>query len=290
MFIRLLKKITALIPLMAMLATGAGIDSVFAAEPLVIAASPSLAAPLEALGRAFEAQHADVNVQFHYGTGLQLRQMIAAMQNRDGNKYFIGSGPIHVIAPGGDELITRLEKVYYVLPESRTSYATASLVLVVPESLVDAPSSFEAMAQDARIRIAVADPKLTVLGQKTDELLQALGGTAMWKGRLDVATDAGGVLDHLMNGKADAAIVLGPEAAREANRVRVVAVAPEKLDRPVTYSMAMERFCPNRALCEEFLAFVRGADAEAIIKQLGYGVPANGIKGANGGLLHAERK
>lgn len=262
----------------------------FGGETLVIAGSPSLAAPLDALGRAFETTHPDVKVQLHYGSGLELRQMIATMQNRAGNKYFIGSGPIHVIAPGGEELITRLEYRNYVLPESRTPYATASLVLIVPESLVDAPSSFEALAQDVRIRIAVADQKLTVLGQKTDELLRAVGGTEAWKGRLDVATDARGVLDHLMNGKADAAIVFGPDAIREANRVRVVAAASGKLDQPVTYSMAMERFCPNRSLCEEFLSYVRGADVEAIIKRLGYGVPASGTKGVTGELLHTERK
>lgn len=263
---------------------------VFGGESLVIAASPSLAAPLDELGRAFETAHPDVKVQLHYGSGLELRQMIATMQNRVGNKYFIGSGPIHVIAPGGDELITRLEMRSYVLPDSRTPYATASLVLIVPESLVDAPSSFEALAQDVRIRIAVADPKLTALGQKTDELLRAVGGAEIWKGRLDVATDARGVLDHLMNGKADAAIVFGPDAIREANRVRVVATASGKLDRPVTYSMAMERFCPNRTLCEEFLSYVRSANAETIIKQLGYGVPADGMKGVSGDLLRAERK
>lgn len=254
--------------------------SAFGGETLVIAGSPSLAVPLDALSRAFETAHPGVKVQLHYGSGLELRQMIATMQNRDGSKFFIGSGPIHVIAPGGDELITRLEMRYYVLPESRTPYATASLVLVVPESLVDAPSSFEAIAHDARIRIAVADPKLTVLGQKTDELLRAVGGAEVWTGRLDVATDARGVFDHLMNGKADAAIVFGPDAVREANRVRVVAAAPGKLDRPVTYSMAMERYCPNRSLCEEFLGFVRSLDAEAIIKQLGYGVPGKRLKGS----------
>lgn len=256
--------------------TGALAHVAFAMEPLVIAASPSLAAPLDALGRAFEATHPVVNVQLHYGSGLELRQTIATMQNRDGAKYFLGSGPIHVIAPGGDELILRLAKMYYILPETRTPYATESLVLVVPESLVEAPASFEAVVQDGRIRIAVADPKLTVLGQKTDELLHALGAAETWKGRLDVATDARGVLDHLMNGKADAAIVFGPDAARESNRVRVVALASGTLDRPVIHSMAMERYCPNRTLCEEFLRFVQGADAQAIVKQLGYGVPGNG--------------
>jgi molybdate transport system substrate-binding protein len=282
MSIPLVKNIIGLFPLMGILIAGAGIGSVFAAEPLLIAASPSLAVPLEALGRAFEAKRTGVKVQLHYGSGLELRQMIATMENRDGKKYFIGSGPIHILAPGGDELITRLEVGYYVLPETRTSYATASLVLVVPESLVDAPSSFEAMTQDGHIRIAVADSKLTVLGEKTHELLHALAGTATWDGRLDVATDARGVLDHLMNGKADAAIVFGPDAVREANRVRVVAVAPGRLDRPVMHSMAMERYCPNRSLCEEFLSFVRGPEAQAIIKQLGYGVPSNVVNEVQG--------
>jgi molybdate transport system substrate-binding protein len=88
-----------------------------------------------------------------------------------------------------------------------------------------------------------------------------------------VATDAKGVLDHLLYGKADVAIVFGPDAAREAKRIRVTATAPEQFDRPVTHSMVIERFCPNRGLCEEFLAFVRTSEAETIIKKLGYGVP-----------------
>ena len=253
---------------------GGAMSSIPATETFVIASSPSMADLLLTLGTAFEAKHPEVKIRIHRASGLELRQMIATMENRDRNKYFIGSGPIHIVAPGGDELITRLTWRYYVLPESRTPYATASLVLVVPESLVEAPSSFEALVQDSGIRIAVADPTLTVLGQKTDEFLRALaGGTRTWADRLDVATDARGVLDHLLYGKADVAIVFGPDAAREASRIRVTAVAPEQLDRPVIHSMVMERFCPNRALCEQFLAFVRTSEAETIITQLGYGLP-----------------
>ena len=250
------------------------ISPIPAIETFLIAGSPSIGGLLKALGTAFEAKHPEVKVQLHQAAGLELRQLIATMENRDRNKYFIGSGPIHIVAPGGDELITRLAWRYYVLPESRTPYSTESLVLVAPEQLVDAPSSFEALAKDSRIRIAVADPKLTVLGQRTDEFLRAIGGgQTTWADRLDVATDAKGVLDHLLYGKADVAIVFGPDAAREAKRVRVTATAPEQFDRPVTHSMVIERFCPNRGLCEEFLAFVRTPEAETIIKELGYGVP-----------------
>jgi len=260
--------------IIAVILMGGAISPIPAIETLLIAGSPSIGDLLKALGTAFEAKHPEVKVQIHQAPGLELRQLIATMENRDRNKYFIGSGPIHIVAPGGDELITRLAWRYYVLPETRTPYSTESLVLAVPESLVDAPSSFEALTKDRRIRIAVADPKLTVLGQRTEEFLRALAGDrTTWADRLDVATDAKGVLDHLLYGKADVAIVFGPDAAREAKRVRVTAEAPEEFDRPVTHSMVIERFCPNRGLCEEFLAFVRTPEAETIIKELGYDVP-----------------
>jgi molybdate transport system substrate-binding protein len=253
-----------------------GIGLAAASEPLVIAASPSLAQPLEGLARAFEASHPDVKVRLYFDSGLDLRRTIAAMENHPTGQYFIGSGPIHLIAPGGDELITRLEQKQYVLPQTRRPYATVSLVLVVPESLVDAPSSFEALARDTRIRAAVADPRLTVVGQKTTELLKALGIAEAMKSRLDVATDAHAVLDHVLNGQADVGIIFGPDAYDSRGRVRVVAVASEQAISPIIHSLAMERYCPNRPLCEEFLAFSQSPEARSILKGLGYGLPSPG--------------
>lgn len=248
----------------------------FALEPLVIAASPSLAQPLEALAAAFESVHPDVKVRLYFDSGLDLRRTIAAMENDPSGRYFIGTGPIHLIAPGGDELITRLEQKYYVLPKTRRPYATVSLVLVVPESLVDAPTSFEAMARETRMRVAVADPTLTVVGQKTSELFKTLGIGEALKGRLDVATDARAVLDHVLNGQADVGIIFGPDAYEKRERVRVVAVASARDIRPIVHSIAMERYCPNRPLCEEFLTFTQSVEAQAVLRQLGYESPGNG--------------
>lgn len=242
-----------------------------AAEPLIIAASPSLAAPLEALGRAFEAARPGVQVRLYYDSGLDLRRTIAAMENS--GRHFIGTGPIHLVAPGGDELISRLEQKYYVLPGTRKAYATVPLVLVVPESLVEAPSSFEALATDRRLRVAVVDPRANDLGRLTHALHESLGMTDALQGRLDVAADARGVLDHLLSGQADAGILFGPDAVQEQERVRIVAVAPDKAYQPIIHSVAMERYCPNRALCEEFLAFTQTREAQAVVKQLGYGLP-----------------
>ncbi len=197
--------------------------------------------------------------------------MIATMQSS--GRHFIGSGPVHIIAPAGLELIERLEQRYYVLPGTRRAYATVPLALVVPESLAETHTSFEAFAQDAGKRVSVADLRRTELGLRTQAFLQSSGIADALKGRLDEAHDARGVIDHVLNGEADAGIVFGSDAVRERERVRVVATSTEETHRPIVYWMAMERFCPNRPLCEEFLAFTHSPEAQATLKRLGYGIP-----------------
>ena len=237
----------------------------------MILASPSVAAPVEALSRDFEATHPGVRVRIAYDTGLSLRQTIATVENR--GRYFIGAGPIHLLAPGGDELIDRLRHRQYVRQDAMVSYASVPLVLVVPESLVEAPSSLDAAARDARVRIAIADPTLTELGRTTIRLLDSQGLAQVVRDRLDVAADAAGVLDHLFNGQADVAVVFGPDAARERDRIRVVAVVSGESSPAKVHSMVMERSCPNRALCEEFLVSIRRPAAQAVLRTLGYGMP-----------------
>ena len=143
-----------------------------AARPLVIVTSPAVKEAIEALGKAFEAAHPDVVVQVAVDTSLDLRRTIAGMENQ--GRFFIGSGPIHLVAPGGDEVITRMEQKYYLLPEAKALYATERLVLVAPESLSDAPESFEALGRMESIRIAVAD-RTTRLGVETDRVLSEIG-------------------------------------------------------------------------------------------------------------------
>jgi molybdate transport system substrate-binding protein len=244
-----------------------------AAESLVIAASPGVKTLVQALGSEFEKAHPRVTVKVYYDSGLDLRRTIAAIENT--GRYFIGTGPVHIIAPGGDELITRLEQKYYVLPGTRRAYAAVPLTLVVPTTLVEAPASFEELGREVPYRIAIADPTLTELGRQSRQLFEALRIADAVKGRLDVASDARGVLDHLLYGQADVGLIFGPDAVLESERVRIVATSTARHIPPTVHSMAMERSCPNRALCEEFLSFLQSTEAKAVIRALGYRPPDN---------------
>ncbi|MBA5873265.1 MAG: molybdate ABC transporter substrate-binding protein [Nitrospira sp. CR1.2] len=243
-----------------------------AAESFVIAASPSLKGVLERLSSGFEQAHPEVRVKLYFDSGLQLRQTIAGMENSMVGQYFVGSGPINLVAPGGDEVITRLQVKYYVLPGTTRSYAMDQLVLVVPESLVEAPESLEAIGQ-GRARLAIADRTRTKLGAQTADMLQASGMEEALKGRLDVATDGRGVIDHVLSGQADVGIIFGDQAVEQQQRLRVVGVI-NKGYKPTVHSMAMERYCPDRRLCEEFLAYIQTPEAQRLVEQAGYAVPA----------------
>ena len=251
---------------------GVGTGQARAAESFVIAASPSLKGLLERLGTGFEQTHPDVRVELYFDSGLQLRQTIAGMENSMVGQYFVGSGPINLVAPGGDEVITRLQVKYYVLPGTKRSYAVDQLVLVVPESLVDAPESLDAIGR-GQARLAVADRMRTRLGAQTADMLRASGMEDALKGRLDVATDGRGVIDHVLSGQADVGIIFGDQAVAQQQRLRVVGVI-DKGYQPTVHSMAMERYCPNRPLCEEFLTYIQSAEAQRLVRQAGYAVPA----------------
>ena len=263
--------ITFALVIFAMLGPTAECMGARATEALVIAASPSLKGVLQQLGDGFEQSHPGVRVQLYFDAGLGLRQTIAAMENSMVGRYFIGTGPIHLIAPGGDELINRLEAKYYVLPETLRPYAADQLVLVVPESLVEAQESLEEIRQGS-LRLAVADPTRTRLGTQTGDMLRTLGLDEALKGRLDLATDSHGVIDHVLSGQADAGIIYGHEAAREQEKLRVTSIM-DKGYKPTVHSMVMERYCPNRQLCDEFLSFIQSEEGQAIVRQAGHGVP-----------------
>ena len=242
-----------------------------AAETLVIAASPSVRGAVQRLSEGFEQTHPGVRVRLYFDNGLDLRRTVAGMENSLMGQYFIGTGPIHLIAPGGDELIARLEQKHYVLPGTARSYAQDQLVLVVPESLVEAPESLEAFSRGSG-RLAVAEADTTTLGRQTLEALRGAGLASSFEGRIDEAADSRGVVDHVLVGEADAGIVYGHEALKDQQRLRVVATIEDGYT-PTTHSMAMERYCPNRALCTEFLAYIQSPEGHARVREAGYAVP-----------------
>jgi molybdate transport system substrate-binding protein len=176
------------------------------------------------------------------------------------------------VAPGSDETLARLEHRFDVLPGTRRTYAYTRLVLIVPVALAHPPDSFEAL-RTSHLRLVVADPLLSGLGMRTRQVVERLGLRNLLKDRLEVAMDARGVLDQVLNGQALAGVVFSHEAAGEYDRVRVVAFAPAEAQVPIRHSIAMARHCPDRHLGIEFLNFTQTEPACTALGLVGYEPP-----------------
>ena len=123
------------------------------------------------------------------------------------------------------------------------------------------------------VRVVVADPEVSELGHRTKSALDQLRWSDAVTNRIIVAHDVRGVLDRIIHRQADAGILFEHQAVAAGPSLKIVAPLPRDVAPPVVYAMAMERFCPNRQLCQSFLDFSQSPEARTILAGLGYGVP-----------------
>jgi len=161
-----------------------------AARVLVIATSPAVEEAMAQLGRAFEASHPDVRVQLS-----SIRRSIFDGTNR--REWRIGQSLYrfradHLVAPGGDEVITRMDRSITCCGGQGTvcdGTSGACGARVVKRGA----GSFESLANMPSVRIAIADLK-TRLGWKPIDCCQGLGLKNAEGKRIDLTTDQGGIL------------------------------------------------------------------------------------------------
>lgn len=239
------------------------------AEPLVILTSPRLEKPLVGLAVSFESSHPDVHIKILLDSGLGLRGTVARLQNA--GLYGVESGVVHIVAPADQQLLDRLEDRHYVLPSTRRPFAMDRLVLV---STADRPTpidSFEDLRSATTVSIVVADPDVSELGHRTQSALHHLQWSDAKTDRVIMSHDARGVLDRIIHRKADVGILFEHQAVAAGGGIKIIAPLPQEIAPPVIYAMAMERFCPNRLLCQSFLDFTQSQEARTILAGLGYG-------------------
>jgi molybdate transport system substrate-binding protein len=232
------------------------------AETLTIAVSPEFAPPLKALGEAFESANPGVKVRLYYGSGIHLEQALRAKQ-------------IHLVAPGTNVWSDDGEaKRYQVLSKTLRPYAVVPIALAASASLPNPPSSLEDLGQMSGLRVVIIGDPATELGRRTQELLDHLGLRSAVQGRLETVRNTQGVLDHLSRGRADVGILFGPDAVQQIGRFQIIPVTPNGSHQPILLPLALDRFCPNAELGQAFLDFTLSPEAQAVLKRLGYDLPA----------------
>ena len=220
-------------------------------EVRVAVAANALAAVTE-IAAAFEAETGHL-VQLSAGATGQLYAQI------------VHGAPFDVFLAADQDRPARAEAEGLAVPASRFTYAIGRLVLVAaePQTAVD-----EGTLAAPFGRLAIANPRTAPYGVAAVEALTALGVYEAAQPRLVFGNNVAQAYQFVASGNADLGLVAGSLVIEHHDGP--VWPVPDHLHAPIAQDAVLLTTAAENAAAGEFLAFLRGPEAEAILNQFGY--------------------
>jgi molybdate transport system substrate-binding protein len=229
------------------------------AQTLMVSAAASLTDALREIGSQFEAGKPGTTVRFNFAaSGVLLQQ--------------IGQGaPVDVLASADQETMDRAAARGLIDAATRRDFAANSLVLIEPSQGGIGLKTLQDLARPEVRKIAIGKPDTVPAGRYTRQALEAAGLWASLAPRFVQANSARQALSYVSRGEAEAGFVYRSDAALAGDKVRVALTAAGHA--PVSYPVAVVAESPNKALGQEFIAFLATPQARAVLARLGFGKP-----------------
>lgn len=225
------------------------------AQALTVSAAASLGDAFKTIAARFEAQRPGVSIRLNLAASGVLLQQIAH------------GAPVDVFASADAETMDRGAALW--LAGTRRDFATNALLLVTP------PNGLARQLGDLTLptvrRIAIGKPASVPAGRYAQ---QALAGLQLWEPlgpKLVFADNVRQVLDYVARGEVDAGFVYRSDAALLPGKLRVAGLAGGHV--PIRYPVAVVKDSRQASLARDFVAFLAGAEAQALLRQAGFGPP-----------------
>ena len=222
-------------------------DSAAAGRPIVLAA----ASLTEVLPRI------EPDATYSFGGSNQLSQQIRLGAPFD---VFFSASPIYTQGLFRDGLVRK-----------PVTFASNSLVVLVPKSNPAHVRSVYDLARRPRLRLVVAGPAVPI-GLYTRQVLRRLGLIRVLKKTVSLEPDVKGVVAKVALGEADAGFVYRTDATPVASRVRVVGL-PRRAQPTVRYELAIASKPADAAAARRLVRAVLGADGRRKLRAAGFGLP-----------------
>ncbi len=235
------------------------------AETLTIGAAHSLKAVFHEIVPMFEKEYG-AKVGVVYGPSQTLRRQIEK------------GAAIDVFLPAAVEDVEKLHKKGLTLNGGPRIYAQTSLVLVMSATSRATPISFHEVLPNRATRIAVADPKVSTLGEITARALTKLDPAYKNRFYLLHAQHSEDIVNLVHTGEAHVGLVYRADAI-SSGQVRIIDEAPTGTHTPVQFGEAVVWTCRNasRGVAKEFLDFMMSPRIQKLLLKYGFDpAPSNG--------------
>ncbi|APW38352.1 molybdate ABC transporter substrate-binding protein [Rhodoferax koreense] len=229
------------------------------AEQITVSAAASLTDAFREIAPKFEAARPGHTVRFNFAASGALLQQIQQ------------GAPVDVFASADQETMHRGVDQKLVAAETRRNFATNSVVLIEPAKDGPGLKALQDLAGAGVRRIAIGKTATVPVGRYTKEVLDSARLWAVLEPKFVQADSVRQVLDYVGRGEAEAGFVYRTDAAIMGDKVRVVLTATGHT--PVSYPVAVVADSRQKALAQDFIAFLATADAQAILARYGFGKP-----------------
>ncbi len=231
------------------------------ADDVLAAVAANFAGPAAQIAQAFKAQTGH-DVKLSIGATGKLYSQIAA------------GAPFEVLLSADDETPRRLQAEGHALAGSAFTYAIGQLALWSPRpGLVDDQGAVLAHP-DKFDKLAIANPRLAPYGRAANEVLKARGLTDAVAPKLVTGENIAQAFQFVSTGNAEIGFVAlsqvrAPGKPATGSLWRV----PASLYTPIQQDAVLLKAGVGKKAAADFLAYLKGPPAQAVIQAHGYGLP-----------------
>jgi molybdate transport system substrate-binding protein len=228
-----------------------------ARDELTVAAASDLTPAFEEIGREFQLA-SKTRVVFMFGsTGMLTRQI----EN---------GAPVDLFAAASVSYIDELAQQGLIIPDSRAVYARGRITLWTPNESNLRLQGIADLARPEVMRVAIANPDHAPYGLAARQALESAGIWDRVKPKLVYGDNIRQTLQYAETGNVDVAIVALSLSTQSSGRWTLI---PDDLHQPIDQGLAIMKATTNEQAARAFAAFIRGPQAEAILKKYGFTVP-----------------
>jgi molybdate transport system substrate-binding protein len=219
-------------------------------------AAASLTDGLKEIARSYEKHNGD-KVIFNFGASSLLARQIEQ------------GAPADIFFSADEAKMDALEKIGLILPGTRKSRLSNTLVIVVAQEKGAAVRDPKDLATPAVRLLALAEPKTVPAGIYAKEYLQKVG---LWKSveaKIVPTENVRGALAAVEAGNAEAAIVYKTDAAIS-KEVKIVYEVPLSDSPSISYPLAVMKEAKNAEGAQRFLKHLEGNQAAEVFRKFGF--------------------
>lgn len=226
-------------------------------EILVAAAASLKNAYEEELIPMFQGKYPGVTVKGTYDSSGKLQTQIEEGLEAD------------VFMSAATKQMTALDEEGMIASDTITNLLENKIVLIVPTGSDSKLAKFEDIENAESI--ALGDPASVPAGQYAEEALTNLGIWDKIQDKVSLGTNVTEVLNQVAAASADAGIVYATDAASMADKVEVVAEAPEgSLAKKVIYPVAVVKNTAHEEQAKNFVEFLKTDEAMKVFEAYGF--------------------